>query len=154
MLVALPCVLFFRARYRALVAARVVLGVAFVMAAPGLVFAALHALDSNAPIVLRVIDGVLVAGSLAGAFGFMGAETTGMCGVWASSTLVLASSHVAAVVWGSGWRIAATAAVMCLACATLLALAGFQLLAAIFANAARRVDVHRPVMQSQSSAGD
>lgn len=150
----LPCVFFFRARYRALSAARVVLAVAFGIAAPGLIFAASSALDANAPLALRVVDGALVAGALAGAFGFMGAETTGMCGVWASTTILLVSAHVATVCWTDGWRIAVSGAVIGLTCSTLLALAGFQLLATVFANAARKVDVHRPVMDSQSASPD
>lgn len=150
----LPCVFFFRARYRALAAARVVLAVAFVIAAPGLLFAVSSALDANAPLVLRVVDGALVAGALAGAFGFMGAETTGMCGVWASTTILLVAAHVATVASTAGWRVAISSAVIGAGCCTLVALAGFQLLATVFANAARRVDIHRPVMESSSAFTD
>lgn len=152
MLVVLPAVFFFRARYRALSAARAVLAVAFVVAAPGLIFASVQAFDDHAPIAVRVLDGALVAGALGGAFGFMGAETTGACGVWATTTLGLASAHAASVVWTAGWRTATVAGVVCLVSATLLALAGFQLLATFFTEAARKVDVHRPVMSSSSPA--
>jgi hypothetical protein len=150
----LPGVLFFRARYRALDAARMVLAIAFVLAAPGLWFAVTRVLNADVPLVVRVLDGALVAGALAGAFGFMGAETTGMCGVWATTTLVLASAHVAAVTWNAGWRVAGVAALVCVTSTTLLALALFQLLASAFAATARRVDIHRPVMESESQEAD
>lgn len=152
---ALPGALLFRARYRAFAAARVFLAVALAASGLFLVLATLGALDSNAPMVTRVADGTAVLTIVTAFFGFMGEETSGGCKGWAallvtvhalrlvSQTLVGGLDSVGAgrfgpwgfVVGGVGEFFAST----------IVAYAVFQLLAALFASSARKVDVHRIV---------
>ena len=147
---ALPGALLFRARYRAFRAARVILAVVLVCSIPAFAFLALGAIDVSAPLLARVSDGVVAAAVLTALFGFMGEETTGGCGGWAT-TLVLA--HAGRVVlrtlvfdttpygrWGFVF-----AGIGEFVASTLVSYAIFQLLAALFAREARKVDVHRIV---------
>jgi hypothetical protein len=146
---ALPGALLFRARYRAFRAARVILAVVLVFCIPAFAFLAMGAIDASATLLARASDGVVAVAVLTALFGFMGEETTGGCGGWAT-TLVLV--HAGRVVlrtlaldttyghWGFVF-----AGIGEFVASTLVSFAIFQLLAALFAREARKVDVHRIV---------
>jgi hypothetical protein len=114
------------------------------------------ALDETIPLLTRIADGVVFVGVLGACFGFMGAETTGFGAFWGALIVTTHSAGVAArglpstssapSTWISGTHFGFFAAGLgeWLA-ATLAAHAIFQLLAALLAKQARRVDVHRIV---------
>jgi hypothetical protein len=145
----LPGALLFRARYRAFRAARVLLAVVLAAAIPELVLLGTGA-ALGGPLLVRVADGALVAATLTGFFGFMGEETTGGCNGWAALVIVVHAVRIGLrqVVIGDGAYGPAGYLVGALGVAvssTLVAYAIFQLLAALLAREARKVDVHRIV---------
>jgi hypothetical protein len=157
---ALPPSLLFRARYRAFKAARTILTVALVVSVPALVFAVLTALDGDAPLGWRIANGVLAASVLTGLFGYMGEETTGLCAQWAAVALLVYAARVAvgalepSDVYGRwGYAVAAAGTI---AASTLAAYGLFQVLASLFAERARAVNVHKvagqPSLPSDSEA--
>ena len=145
----LPGALFFRARYRAFRAARVILGIAIVLAAPTMVWLGTGAF-TDGDLTERILDGVTLAASLTAFCGFMGEETTGGCTGWGLLVILAHAARLAARSFGEDgelfgpWGFAIGAAGEFIA-ATLIALAIFQLFAAVFAREARKVDVHRIV---------
>jgi len=166
----LPGALLFRARYRAFGAARWILGFALLLAAPALFFLGHGALESRVDLVTCVCDAAVVVASLAALGGFMGEETTGGCNGVAVLIIVIHALRVpvvalsglaAAVVTGASDDVARELARASTAPygvfdapiagvgefigATLVAHALYQLLAAVFAREARKVDVHRIV---------
>jgi hypothetical protein len=153
---ALPGALLFRARYRAFRAARVILAVVLVCAIPALAFLAIEALEPTAPLLARGCDGVVAIAVLTALFGFMGEETSGGCGGWAK---ILVLAHAGRVIlrgfvfesspygpWGFVFG-----GIGELVASTLVSYAIFQLLAALFAREARKVDIHRIVGPSAES---
>jgi hypothetical protein len=159
----LPGVLLFRSRYRAFLIARILLGVALVLALPAEVGFAMAALDQAVPLLTRIADGVVFVGVLGACFGFMGAETTGFGAFWGALIVTTHAAGIAArglpnatdpiSTWITGQRLGFFAAGFgeWLA-ATLAAHAIFQLLAALLAKQARQVDVHRIVGPSAETA--
>jgi hypothetical protein len=150
----LPGVLLFRARYRALTAARILLGIAFALAAPAVVAATFGAFDASASIPIRIADASLAAAAFAGAFGFMGAETTGGGGVWAACIVAAAAGRVGCSAWtlapGQNGANAAMATLGFAAASMPVALGCMQLLAVwLAAGARRKVDVHKTVGPSE-----
>jgi hypothetical protein len=145
---ALPAALLFRARYRAFKAARTILTFALFASLPALVLAVLGVFDATSPIPERIADAIVAASILTGLFGYMGEETTGACAQWAATALVVFSGRVAIGMLGApadphgrwGYAVAAAGA---LASATLAAYGLFQVLAMVFADRARKVDVHK-----------
>jgi hypothetical protein len=141
----LPGALLFRARYRAFVAARVILAGALALALPALLLLVLGAL-ADAPPLLRAVDATLAASILTALFGFMGPETTGACTKWAS---LLLFAHAVRVALHSFFGpkappldSIALGALGDLVSLTLVAFAIFQLLAALLSEQAREIDVH------------
>jgi hypothetical protein len=153
----LPGALVFRARYRALGAARSVLAVALVTALPAAALLALRAIDGGGDTVDRALSAVGLASVAASTLGFMGAETSAGCAQWAAVIVgsVAARPTAAAVLatWGgrdgeiAPWMAAAIGELLC---ASLVAFALFQLLAAALGGQARQVDVHQIVGASAS----
>lgn len=152
---ALPGALLFRARYRAFAAARIILGVALAASGLFLVLATLGTLDSAAPNITRVADGAAVITILTAFFGFMGEETSGGCSGWAALLLAVHALRLASQTFVGGldsglagrfgpWGFVVGGVGEFFA-STIVAYAIFQLLAAIFASSARKVDVHRIV---------
>jgi hypothetical protein len=141
----LPGALLFRARYRAFVAARVILAGALALALPALFLLVRSAL-ADAPPLLRAADAALAASILTALFGFMGPETTGACTKWASLIVFVHAARIALhntleprtpppldrVLIG---------ALGDLVSLTLVSFAMFQLLAALLSRQAREVDV-------------
>ena len=152
----LPGVLLFRSRYRAFLIARILLGVALLLSVPAEFAFAQSALDAATPLFTRLADGIAFVGVLGGCFGFMGAETTGFGAFWGA---LIVSSHAAGIAARglptasdppSTWLSMAHLSFLAgglgeWLAATLAAHAIFQLLAALWAKQARRVDVHRIV---------
>jgi hypothetical protein len=154
----LPASLFFRARYRAFREARIILTAALAVSIPALVFFAMGAFEASAPLATRVADALLAAATLTGFFGYMGAETTAGCARWASLVLILYSGRIAIhalpglsdAADGDGygrWGYAVSSAGT-LAATTLVAIGLYQVLASVFAERAREVDVHRVAARS------
>ena len=145
---ALPGVLLFRARYRAFGVGRWLLAAALVVSAPALYVLATAAVGDHASVVARASDGTVIAASLLAFAGFMGAETSGACTVWA---VLLLGAHAARLgLRASGasvqeqWQFL-LGAVGEVVATTLVAFSVFQLLAVVFGRAARKVDVHQIV---------
>jgi hypothetical protein len=149
---ALPGALLFRARYRAFRAARLILALVLATCVPALYFVTLGVLDSDAAFLARASEAAVLVATLTAFFGFMGEETTGGCGRSAAAVLILHSARLASVEWTPargteafhygtfGYVFAAAGE---LAAGALVAFAFFQLLAAVLATRARKVDVHR-----------
>jgi hypothetical protein len=143
---ALPPSLLFRARYRAFKAARTILTVALVASLPALVLAAAAVADADALLAWRIANGALAASVLTGLFGYMGEETTGLCAQWAAVALVVYAARVGVGAFGGdaygpwGYAVAAAGA---LAASTLAAYGLFQVLATLFYERAREVNVHK-----------
>lgn len=151
MLATLPGVLLFRARFRALRAARTLLVFAYAASALALVSAARELASADAPLPTRAIDVAALGLAMAGLFGFMGAETTGMCGVWALGLVCTGSLRVLATTFERQPQ-GAVAAVGTGAALAVAMLGVMQLLAAWLRERARRVDVHRAVGSGAPSA--
>jgi hypothetical protein len=144
----LPGALLFRARYRAYPRARMVLGLGLAAALPFAVTRGLLLADATAPLLERGGAALDVAVLLAGLFGFMGEDTTGGGSVWAALTLFVLPADVALgeldrtqhhLGAGSvGWLRHAGAAAGTACAATLLAIGGYQALAAWLGADARR----------------
>jgi hypothetical protein len=145
----LPAALFFRAQYRAFLAARGFLVVALVLAAPSVFFLGQGALAGDTGVGLRIADVLLVMAVLASFAGFLGPETTGACTIWGAVLLVaLPARQLVASGLGHGAPQIGSAAAVAVgeALAGMVASIGlYQLLAAALARRARRVDVHRIV---------
>jgi hypothetical protein len=160
MATALPAALLFRARYRAFLAARVILGAALVLSLPAVVLLALSAMDGTRPLVERCLAAIGVVAAAAGTLGFMGPETSGGCAQWAA---LVVGAYAARPTWGavaSAWAgrtqdtLALSAAALgALVASTLVTFAVFQILAAALARQARQVDVHRAVGPGASDPG-
>jgi hypothetical protein len=146
--VALPPSLLFRARYRAYKRARTIVTVALLASLPALVLAAIAVIDGDSPLEWRIVNGVLAASILTGLFGYMGEETTGLCALWAALALVVFGVRIGVGAYGASdavygqWGYAVTAA-GALASSTLAAYGLFQVLASLFSESAREVDVHK-----------
>ncbi len=158
---ALPGALLFRARYRAFAAARAIIGVSLAASGLFLVLATAGALDSAAPMICRIGDGAAAITILTAFFGFMGEETSGGCEGWAALLLVVHALRLASQTFVGGldsglagrfgrWGFVVGGVGEFFA-STIVAYAIFQLLAAIFAKDARKVDVHRIVGVSAES---
>ncbi len=155
LITALPASLLFRARYRAFRAARVILSISLAVAIPAATFAIFSAIDDSAPLEMRIANALLAAATATGFFGYMGEETTGGCGRWAAVVLFVYAGRVAVHAlptetvhdgYGEwGYLIAAAGT---LAATTLAAFGFFQVLATLFADRAREVDVHRIAARS------
>jgi len=169
----LPAALVFRARYRAFAGARAILGVALALSVPALVLLALAAADGGAPIADRVASGAAVAAAMTALFGFMGPETSAGCSRWAALVVVAHTMRLAVAAGaaalaanagdigggggggGAGSGVEASALSMAtgfaaaalgeLIASMLVTFALFQIAAAIWAERARQVDVHRIV---------
>lgn len=144
-----PGVLLFRARYRAFKAARVILAAALVAALPALALVATQVIAAQAPLLDRIGGVALIAASLLSVAGFMGAETSGGCTLWAGLILLTHASRLAmrgfeASGGAERYTLWATALGELMA-TTLVAVGVFQLLAVALARAARRVDVRKAV---------
>jgi hypothetical protein len=144
---ALPASLLFRGRYRAFKAARAILTVALLVSLPCLVLSAIAAFDSASPLAWRIANGLLAASILTGLFGYMGEETSAGCAQWAALAMVVFAGRVGvAALFAAddhgrvGYTVAAAGA---LAASTLVAYGLFQLLATLFSERARAVDVHK-----------
>jgi hypothetical protein len=146
----LPAALVFRARFRAFAAARVILAIAFVASLPALGFLGLGVFDTHAPLPDRIAAALTIGAAAGGLLGFMGPETSGGCTQWAGILVVAHTSRLALVAGRAAWAndaremIASGAAALGeLGAAVLVALALFQLLAAMLGRRARQVDVHQ-----------
>lgn len=146
----LPAALLFRARYRAYRRARWILGIAFVLSAPFLAHGAASLLVDELHASHLGTVAALVA-TLAGLAGFMGAETTGAgsyvaVGIVASSALSLGAQ----LLKRPGFAVfdAAVVLVAFLAVVTMATVGLFQLLAARFAQDARRIDLRQAAPKS------
>jgi hypothetical protein len=145
---ALAGALIFRGRYRALREARLVLALALVACAPAVWFLAASALDVQAPLAARLADAALVVSASTAFFGFMGAETTAGCAIWAGLVLTVHAGRIAAAAWTlSAPRFDVRSFMLAsagdLAASSLAAFALYQLLAVAFGERARQVDVHQ-----------
>ncbi|HEX7666470.1 MAG TPA: hypothetical protein VF407_18215 [Polyangiaceae bacterium] len=151
----LPGVLLFRSRYRAFRMARILLGVALVLSIPAELDFAMAALNLSTPLVTRIADGVVFAAVLGAGFGFMGAETTGLGTLWGA---LIVTTHAAGIGLRAFAPIVGQPGILAKhagfyisggfgewVAATLAAHAIFQLLAAVSAKSARKVDVHQIV---------
>jgi len=144
----LPGALLFRARYRAYPRARLVLGLGLAAALPFAVTRLLMLADTTAPFLERGGAAVDVAVLLGGFFGFMGEDTTAGGSVWAALVLFVLPADVALgqlerthhhlAPGGHGWLGHAGAATGTACAATLLAIGGYQALAALLGADARR----------------
>lgn len=142
----LPGALLFRARYRAYPRARWVLGVGLIAALPFAASRALMLADPAVPLFERAAAALAVGVILAGLFGFMGEDTTGGGSVWAGLVLFVLPGEVALgqldrahhLPGGLGWLTHGGAAVGTAGAATLLAIGGYQALAAWLGADARR----------------
>lgn len=143
----LPGALLFRARYRAYPRARWVLGVGLIAALPFAASRALMLADTAVPLFERAGAALAVGVILAGLFGFMGEDTTGGGSVWAGLVLFVLPAEVALgqldpahrhLPGGLGWLTHGGAAVGTAGAATLLAIGGYQALAAWLGADARR----------------
>jgi hypothetical protein len=143
----LPGALLFRARYRAYPRARLVLGVGLIAALPFAASRALMLADAAAPLFERAPAALSVAVILAGLFGFMGEDTTAGGSVWAGLVLFVLPGEVAFgqldrahqhLLSSMGWLTHGGAAVGTAGAATLLAIGGYQALAAWLGADARR----------------
>jgi len=145
----LPGALFFRARYRAFRAARVILAVTLLLSLPAMVGLVLGAI-ADGEIVPRIMGGATLLATLTAFFGFMGEETTGGCGRWALLIILVHATRLGVQTLGQGsgvygqWGFVIGAAGE-FAAAAIVSFALFQLLAVAFAREARKVDVHRIV---------
>jgi hypothetical protein len=145
---ALPGALLFRARYRAFKAARTILTVALLASLPGLALATVAVFDADAPLAWRIANAVLAASLLTGFFGYMGEETTGGCAQWAALVLVAFAGRMATGAFESledpeRWAYYSVPSAGALAAATIVAYGLFQMLASIFSERAREVNVHK-----------
>jgi hypothetical protein len=146
----LPGALFFRGRYRAFRAARIILAAAMATALPAMILLGLGTLSDGGELVTRIFDGAALAASLTAFFGFMGDETTGGCTGWGILLIVIHAARLGIHTLGTeselygpwGFVVGATGEFVA---AALIAFAVFQLLAVAFAREARKVDVHRIV---------
>jgi hypothetical protein len=150
LVILLPAALFFRAQYRAFLAARGFLVVALALAVPAVFFLGRGALAEGTPLTLRLADVLVITSVLTSFAGFLGPETTGACTLWGA---VLLLALPARQLVASGLRDASASQLgSAAAVAVGEALAGtvasvglYQLLAAALARRARLVDVHRIV---------
>jgi hypothetical protein len=144
-----PGALIFRARYRAFKAARVFLAIALLASLPALGLLGLAATDAHTALVHRLADGAVIAASLLSLAGFLGAETSGACTQWAAMLLLALGGRLAARALEGpsapdrlATLLGAAGAVVAMA---VTAVGLYQVMAAVFAPVARRVDVHRIV---------
>ena len=159
----LPAALFFRSQYRAFRAARFVLTAALVFALPAVVLAVLVVIDGQAPLPQRIADGLFAAATLTGLFGYMGEETSAGCSRFAALVLVTYSARVATRILPASFAGSAALVVVddaygqcgylvssagTLAAATVVAVGFYQILATLFAESARDIDVHRTAVPS------
>jgi len=140
----LPAALLFRSRYPAFRRARVALAVALALSLPFLGLELALALDGSAPWTARAgaIGSIVLA--LTSLFGFMGQLTTGWGGLWAA--LLLAGLPVGVGLRqltladdATGYLTYPATAVGLVCAAALTSLGLFQLMAYLWAPAARRV---------------
>jgi hypothetical protein len=149
----LPAALLFRAHYRAYALARSLLAGALVLAAPFVVRSAMMVAhgDTLGP---RIAAGSTIVAIVVSVVGFMGAGTTALGSAWATGVLLALASDVAArSALASDLHGAVSplvAAAVFLAAAALSAMGLFQLLAARYADDARRVDVHQPIPENDT----
>ncbi|HEX4474867.1 MAG TPA: hypothetical protein VH142_07310 [Polyangiaceae bacterium] len=143
-LATLPAALLFRARYRAYIRARLVLGLALAAAVPFVVSRAGLALGSTTGLLDRVGAAMDVIVILLALFGFMGSYTTGGGAVWAALVLGVLPADVALREFspelnpGAGVLASAGAAVAMICAGILLTTGIYHLLAASLGHDARR----------------
>ena len=145
----LPGALFFRARYRAFRAARIILALTILASAPAMVGLALGAI-ADGEALPRIIHGTTLLIALTAFCGFMGEETTGACTAWALFVIFGHATRLGLQTLGGGSQLYGSwgfvvGAIGEFVAAALVAFAIFQLLAVAFAREARKVDVHRIV---------
>jgi hypothetical protein len=139
-LAVLPGALLFRARYRAYRRARLVLGLALLLALPFAVARATVFMDVGS-LADRISAGIALAAVLSGLFGFMGADTTAGGSVWAALVLGCVSGDIALRSLGGAsdaWLVHGATAIGTACAAILLATGTYHLLAAAMARDARR----------------
>lgn len=148
--IALAAALTFRARYRAYSGARVILGIALLLAGPFVVLAIMSLMGGLG--IAAIGTGVALAAIAASLVGFMGAETTGV-GPYLSFGVVIAFAielALRALFAPDADRTPGTiidvvsGALAFSGASTLAALGLFQILAWRFAADARRIDLHSP----------
>jgi len=145
----LPAALMFRARYPAFRRARVLLALALAISAPFLVLEGMLAFDASAPWAARggAIGSIVLAQTAL--FGFMGQGTTGWGGLWAALLLAglpvgvgLRQLTLADATTGYLTYPATAIGLVCAAALTSLGL--FQLMAFVWAPAARKASTVGP----------
>ena len=159
----LPAALFFRAQYRAFSVARAFLALALVASVPGVYLLVESVADPASGLAGQVTSAIAVAASLTAFAGFLGAETTGACTAWAFLILLTQGARFCAHAFEAGSEAGAlgsfaTCAVGEVVAGAVLASGAYQLLAALFARQARKVDIHQIVGPSAepsvAEAGD
>ncbi len=153
----LPAALLFRAHYRAYARARHLLVAALLFSTPFLIMEASLALDSGAPMIMRIASTVSVAMVCCALFGFMGEGTTGLSGVWAGLLWLVLAGDIALRQMTvladaqTGYLTYPTTAVGVLAAGVLTSLGIFQLAAASLAPEARRLSLPGRAAESIST---
>jgi hypothetical protein len=149
---ALPGALLFRARYRAYAGARWLLGAAFVLSLPYIVWAGARVFS---PVPDLSTAGAIVAlvVTLVGLVGFMGKETTG-AGTYVGLSVLFGfgtdlllsdSSHPGTLEAWSSIATTVLGSIAFIAATGLSALGLFQLLASRLSGDARRIDLHAAI---------
>lgn len=152
----LPAALLFRARYRAYVRARLILGAAIASALPFVIYSVMRVTQLDLGFGLAQSGAIIAMVAIGASFlGFMGAETTGggtatALGVIAALTIDLALQALAAPGGVASVKEAANIASSSAAFAGTSAMASlglFQILAWRFAADARRINLHQAPKQ-------
>lgn len=143
---ALPAALLFRARYRAYLGARVALLVALAVALPAAANAGMTV--AAGPLYASIAAGLTLVAILTSLLGFMGEGTTGASTAWAVFVVAIFGAELMArSLWlGTGWTaylVDIRSGLMLMVACIVTSKGLFQLLAAAFADDARRVDVLR-----------